>query len=904
MTKELFMFRRVSLTLLAIILVPAFGWSVQAVPVAVSPGSGNGLQLVSDPCTTFSWAGTKNAQGFTLAVYEVAEAGQLGRMLVRHPLPPGASSWTMPAGRCLSRGKTYAWTVGESGKGEGLSWSEAVVFKVTAGPSEAEFEEALELVRQYVATKGSAAPSQIPLPAQVSTTETAPPFLPKPSGEQALLSPPETVSLITEGAVGVGTDTPLADLHVVGSPSLGSLMLTPSNTTGVASSELLLGADHDGTFGVKLKYDAPSHNFQVWGKSGESELGPWVEINRWMGAMTFRTDQSMATFDRSGFSGNGSGLTELNASHVTSGILGIAQGGTGAADAAGARSNLGAAAAADMTDLLARVAVLEAFSGVGLAPGLIAQPPNADFGFVLIGESEVVSIQMTNTGNGPTGTLATVIEGSDADRFALDNDTCSGFSLDPSATCEVTVRFGPTGIGLNTATLSVSSAVTERSLSLSGAGAAWNNVGTQFYAVPLSNPFLNRTLFSFGVGLANAGPDAANVLITKGSSTVATVSVPPGSVSFVDLPWINGLQNSTTVLLTDAAYHIVSDNPITASQYNPMETTIGEESSNSNEASALLPVPALTGSYLIIAWPSWDVYPGQFAVAATEDETTITITPTAAIFAGGGLTSVGGTITLDRGDVVQVSVDTTSNGSEVYGPDPSGSLVVADKPIVVFGAHVATRIPADNPYLDHLEEQLPPLNALGSDFIFPGLRDSNDVLSSRYVKVVATQDDTHLSYSPSVAGAPTLLNAGETFQLRTAEQFRMTTAGKPVIAASYLEGQHSATNYPAVGDPAMGLAVPISQWQEDCRFLAPDAYAVNRVSIAATVGTEVVLDGLALAQGQFVPLGATGYAVADVKLSSSASVHWVTSSAPVGVTIYGFGEFTSYMYPGCTGLEQ
>ena len=147
--------RGVLLILCLLTLVSASAWSAgNRIPVAVSPGAGSGFQHVADACTTFSWAGVEGAKGYMLAVYEVIESGQLGRSVLRQDLPPGAFSWTVPASHCLSRGMTYAWSVGAVGGKTEVAWSGPVLFRVASGPSEAEFEEAVAVVKEYLRNQG------------------------------------------------------------------------------------------------------------------------------------------------------------------------------------------------------------------------------------------------------------------------------------------------------------------------------------------------------------------------------------------------------------------------------------------------------------------------------------------------------------------------------------------------------------------------------------------------------------------------------------------------------------------------------------------------------------------------------------------------------------------------------
>ena len=62
-------------------------------------------------------------------------------------------SWTPSLGRCLVRGERYAWSVRASGKDTPSDWSQARLFQIAAGPSEAEFEQSLTVVQRYLAAQ-------------------------------------------------------------------------------------------------------------------------------------------------------------------------------------------------------------------------------------------------------------------------------------------------------------------------------------------------------------------------------------------------------------------------------------------------------------------------------------------------------------------------------------------------------------------------------------------------------------------------------------------------------------------------------------------------------------------------------------------------------------------------------
>jgi hypothetical protein len=106
-----------------------------------------------------------------------------------------------------------------------------------------------------------------------------------------------------------------------------------------------------------------------------------------------------------------------------------------------------------------------------------------------------------------------------------------------------------------------------------------------------------------------------------------------------------------------------------------------------------------------------------------------------------------------------------------------------------------------------------------------------------------------------------------------------------------------------VGDPSMSLAVSTSQYRSSYLFHAPTSYASSYVNITAPVGAGVLLDGQPVPGESFVVAGSTGFAVSRRPLASAAGAHTATSALPFGITVYGYGEYTSYWVPGGLNLD-
>jgi hypothetical protein len=435
-------------------------------------------------------------------------------------------------------------------------------------------------------------------------------------------------------------------------------------------------------------------------------------------------------------------------------------------------------------------------------------------------------------------------------------------------------------------------------------------VGCEYYpTVTLNSMLSNYTNFHFAVAIANVGAKASNYTITKGSQTIATGSVAANNVKTVTLPWVSELVSAGASIKSlassnNGAYRVVVDRPVVVYQFNPLEYTNGGAFSFTNDASILLPVNAWTGNYRVVARNTFGGISGFYAVTASENGTSVTLSPSATgktIKAGGGVAANGtGTIALNRGDVLQVLSGGT--GAQVDPNDVTGTLVTATKPVQIIGGHNCIYVPANTGYCDHLEESVPPIEVLAKEYLVTSADIALNTPKARVVRIVATQPNTTLTYNPPQAGAPsTIAVAGDYVELApTVNNFKITSNFK-IVVAEYMTGQDYGGG---AGDPAMTIAVATEQYRTDYLFHAPTSYASNFVNITAPTGTTVTLDGATVPAASFTAIGSSGYSVAKRQLANGGTGnHSVSSSSPFGITVYGYGQYTSYWYPGGMNLD-
>ncbi|MDI7268464.1 MAG: IgGFc-binding protein [Myxococcota bacterium] len=472
------------------------------------------------------------------------------------------------------------------------------------------------------------------------------------------------------------------------------------------------------------------------------------------------------------------------------------------------------------------------------------------------------------------------------------------------------------------------------------ARAANSYEGCDYWAVPTTNEGLPEpTTFRFAVVVGNRQGVPANVEVFNGGRTVATASVAPNATRTVELPWIDALRApGGTAIVGNGAYRIRSDVPVTVYQFNPLKYWGGsnpiQPGSYTNDASLLLPRHVLTGNYIVASRSTFMVRiggilpqflggPGFLAVAALEDDTEVEILFQGHTQAGAGIPQYSrgstGTFRINRFAVLQVLTRVPDScvpiRQEPHPGDPSvqigycdlgfeydltGSTIRASKPVAVFSGHDCTFIPYDRWACDHLEEQMFPLEAWGTRYL--AARTDPVVDEPNMWRVISGSDGNAISFEPS-AHPPDTLDRAQWIEFPSSRDFMVTGTG-PLLLVQYLIGQGSTLD--SIGDPAMALSVPVDQYRTAYNFLAPEDYrddpgrglrGENWVNIIAPAGASVSLDGTPVTA--FTPIGSSGFGVARAKINGGS--HAVSSSVEFGITCYGYGNYTSYMYPG--GLD-
>lgn len=469
-----------------------------------------------------------------------------------------------------------------------------------------------------------------------------------------------------------------------------------------------------------------------------------------------------------------------------------------------------------------------------------------------------------------------------------------------------------------------------------------SSIGCLFYAMDLdqyNDPYSDFDLSPYAIVVSNID-DERSALVSIEQKTgaswmsVQTETIAPNSLHTFRLILDSHVED--TNLVPGAAYRVVSDFPVVAYQFNPIDTA----DQMSNDASMLLPLHTLDNYYFAASWHLLYMadrpieMKGYIDIIGTRDGTQVTVVPSAATAGGGSIPALTPgspySTTLNDGDVLQISAAADAG-------DLTGTYIESTAPVAVFGGHECADVPYLCPWCrnafgsppgsehrentcawcDHLEEQIVPLTTWGKNIMASRVpvRSTGGIIEATFWRVLASEDATTVSVTarpgitlrfPSGIVVPALLGSGQYIEFEMVGTYldpgdALIEADRPVLVMQYIEGQE-CTNLDAGGggDPAMISMVPVEQYLDEYIFLTPDTYEIDYVLITRAAGSTITLDGVDVDGARFIPV-AGGWEVARVTVGDG--VHHISGTSPFGIISVGYSPYVSYGYPGGMSLE-
>lgn len=503
-----------------------------------------------------------------------------------------------------------------------------------------------------------------------------------------------------------------------------------------------------------------------------------------------------------------------------------------------------------------------------------------------------------------------------------------------------------------------------------------SNVGCDFWSVDLDNEPGNAARETYAVVIANNNELPASVRVTKNVArvgvlpqqevTVTTADVPAHGVLRVDLPQreVDGtmgqdlatytLEGGSHTFVSSHAYHIVTNLPVVAYQFNAIRQIY------SNDASTLIPIQALGTHYSVLGFPTANPcgapvgdplhLPGipdhtAVTVVATEDNTHVVVHPTHRIHASGGDSGVvipqtdPGTpinVTLNKYDVAnleswQPEVDILGCFSMLqYDGDQTGTIVESDKPIVVFTsherglgfgdlrpdtdvAHSSNWDPAGSDNFcctEHFEEQLFPTTALGREFAVArsAVRSTDPSWKEPDIyRVLATENGTTVTTNLPSPYTQFTLNAGEHKDFWSQTGFALSATQAVELAKILVPQRYIPDGF--IGDPSFAYHPAAEQYRTDYVFLVPDTWQDNYMVLSRPAGVNLVFDGVPLGDGEFDncytgPIGTVaGVDYDQLTCKVLEGKHTLTGDKPFGLMVFGYYAVGAYSFAGGSDVK-
>ncbi len=372
------------------------------------------------------------------------------------------------------------------------------------------------------------------------------------------------------------------------------------------------------------------------------------------------------------------------------------------------------------------------------------------------------------------------------------------------------------------------------------------------------------------------------------------------------------------------AFHIKTDRPVVAYTILPY----GGGPSAATSATLLLPTSAWDTNYIAVnaykqsqiaafagAAPSLDIL-------AYQDGTDVTLLPNVAVVGGANVKASAAntpvTYTLKAGEYLQIT----------QPAELTGSPIQSTKPVGLWGGASCLNVLPNDQACDSAHQQIPPVKALGSSYAMVRYRNRKTAMGEESPpwRVIGAVDGTQLNWTPAPpTGAPPTLKQGQVFEFMATGPYVVKSQDKdhPFYAAQYMTGAGHIGSAQGEGDPEWVNIVPTEQFLDHYVFFTDPTYpetslvVVRKRSNVDNSFKPVNLD-CAGNLANWTPLGNFEYTRVDLVTGDFANVgsctngrHEMKSDAPFGVTVWGWGGFSSqvlswyvsYAYPAGASVQ-
>jgi hypothetical protein len=250
--------------------------------------------------------------------------------------------------------------------------------------------------------------------------------------------------------------------------------------------------------------------------------------------------------------------------------------------------------------------------------------------------------------------------------------------------------------------------------------------------------------------------------------------------------------------------------------------------------------------------------------------------------------------------------------------DLTGTIVEANQPVAVFSGVESTSAPywleiptpsgwtdKDTCCLDHLEEQMFPVEAVGSKYVIPRspVRSSGSWREPDVLRFLGVAETAQVKTTLPAPYDQFTLEPGQVVTTWTQDDV-IVDATKPVMVGQLLVSQ-GYVDGPSLGDPSLTVFPPVDQYRTEYVILTPSSWAKNWVVIVTEVGSDVTLDGAPTAGCIKESSGMLdGKTYESRRCPLDVGVHRLSGANPFGIVAYGYGAAGSYAFVGGADVKR
>lgn len=322
-------------------------------------------------------------------------------------------------------------------------------------------------------------------------------------------------------------------------------------------------------------------------------------------------------------------------------------------------------------------------------------------------------------------------------------------------------------------------------------------------------------------------------------------------------------------------------------------------------ATLCLPVSTLGREYVSVNYTQesneGDSY-SYFFVVATEDNTTIEITPSATTLNGWSPNTTY-SITLNKGQIYQVLSTIDLTGSTVKSVTGAGG---GCKRIAVFCGSGKISIGCPSPgSSDNLFQQVYPTSTWGKKYITVSSHNLSSADHNNFYRVIKSKPSAVVNVDGNIIPQASFVN--NLYYTFNNIGTHVISSDEPILVAQYFTTQNCSGN-PVPGDPEMIYLNPIEQTISNVTLYSSQFFQIGYhglnvvVKTGGTALSSMKLDGVNIGQ-QFSPVP-NDPAYSYAKLPVGAGTHTLAGDSGFNAIAFGFGNAESYGYSAGTNLKD